>query len=64
MGDKEKNPVPGASADNARREREKSVSDGKSGTQEQQARKHAKDDIKGEGVDRASNAAMGHRPVG
>jgi hypothetical protein len=46
MGDKEKHPVPGASADNARREREKSISDDKSGAHEQQARKHAKDDIR------------------
>jgi hypothetical protein len=64
MGGKEKNPVPGANADNARREREKSVSDDRSGAQAQQARERAKDDIKRQGVDRASNAAMGHRPVG
>jgi hypothetical protein len=64
MANKEKNPVPGADADNARREREKSISDTKSGTQEREAQEHAKDDIKGEGVDRASNAAMSHRPAG
>ena len=51
-------------ADQSRREREQNVAPAKSGSQERRAGEHTEDDIKEVAVDRASNAAMAHRPAG
>jgi hypothetical protein len=62
MTDNTKSETGGNAADSARRAREKLTDENKSGTQEKQPNKHAEEDLKHEGAERAASAAISKLP--
>lgn len=64
MTENKKSQTGGNEADNARREREKSTDENKSGSQDTRPDKDAEEAIRHEGAERAANAAIANKPVG